>query len=79
MRNIQKLSINTLLFRSEANQNFSPILLSRDSLDQGFYTLSGRTTYRKISDREIRVSNSSIALKFDRRLGSTTAELPVKF
>ena len=49
---------------------------------QGLYSLSGRTSYRKIS-RSLETAslcyNDRIALKFDRHLDSTAAEMPVKF
>ena len=53
---------------------------------QGLYSLSGKTSYprsREVSkprDSGLNFSNrSGIALKFDRYLGSTAAEVPVKF
>ena len=51
----------------------------------GLYSLSGKTSYRKIQNlvksrsREIGCYNDRIALKFDRHLGSAAAEVPVKF
>ena len=41
----------------------------------GLYSLSGKTS----RSREIGCYNDSIALKFDRHLGSGAAEVPVKF
>ena len=47
---------------------------------QGFYSLSGRTSCRKISwSLEIRIQTFLIALKFDRQLSSSAGEMPVKF
>ena len=52
---------------------------------QGLYSLSGRTSYRKISwslksrSREVRVQTFPIALKLDRHIGSNAAQMPVKF
>ena len=49
---------------------------------QGLYSLSGRTSYRKIS-WSLEVArldyNDSIALKFDRHLSSAAADVPVKY
>ena len=51
---------------------------------QGFYLLSGPTSYRKILwclslSCEIGCYNDRITLKFDRHLGSSAAEMPVTF
>ena len=47
----------------------------------GLCSLSGRTSYRKISWRleVVRLDIIMIALEFDRHLGSAAAEVPVKF
>ena len=47
----------------------------------GLYSLSGKTSYRQIlwSLEAVRCFNDHIALKFDRHLGSPTADVPVKF
>ena len=44
-------------------------------------TLNDKTSYRKISSgcREIRVETFPITLKFKRHIGSSAAEMPVKF
>ena len=49
----------------------------------GFYSLSGRTSYQKIS-RILEAANFmfrrfSIVLEFDKHLGSSAAETPVEF
>ena len=47
---------------------------------QGLYSLSGKTSYRKISwRREIDCYIDSIAMTFERHLGSAAAEVPLKF
>ena len=51
---------------------------------QGLYSLSGKTSYRQISwnleaARLDGRCNGRIALKFDRHLGSSVAEVPAKF
>ena len=49
------------------------------NIRQDLYSLSGRTSYRKISrSRKIRIYTFSVALQFDRHLGSSAAEMPVK-
>ena len=50
---------------------------------QGLYSLSGRTSYNKISWSLVVTGFGfkliQLALKFDRHLGSSAAEMPVKF
>ena len=56
--------------------------LLRDWPGQGLYSLSGRTSYREISwsleaaRLDVRII---ITLNFDRHLGSSAAEMPIKF
>ena len=52
------------------------------SVNQGLYSLSGKTSYQQIGksrSREIGYHNDRIALKFDRHLGSSAADVGVKF
>ena len=59
------------------------LLLLTISAFWGLFSLSGKTSYRKnlVKSRssEIGCCNGRIALKFDRHLGSSAAEVPVKF
>ena len=52
-------------------------------INQGLYSLSGKTSYRQISwsleAARFACCNGRIALKFDRHIGSNAAEVPAQF
>ena len=49
--------------------------------NMGLYTLGGRTSHHKISShsQDFQVYTFPIALEFDRRIGSSAADMPGKF
>ena len=58
-----------------------PLTSSNDCNYLSLYSLSGQTSYRQISwiPEAVRLDVQMIALQFDGHLGSSAAEVPVKF
>ena len=80
------MSITYMVFKKEYKKQYDNInvqKLSYNRSHQGLSSISGWMFYSKISwsleSREIENKNDRIALKYDRSLGNTPAEAPVKF